>query len=816
MFRFFGFLFFYLSTIQQLAAYTTEGRVTDALSGEPLAFVSVVIKGTQQAAYTNIEGKFRISAEAPFTTLVFSYVGYRRQEVAVENGRLMLVKLEATEHLLSEVNIVAGENPAHRIIRQASRNRHLNNPEKIDSYRCIIYSKTNADMVPHPRQSADSLKTDSVSTKKTAAESDSVMAFALFKRLADESHLFMIESVYERKYLAPGNINETVLGTKASGLKHPSFSTSATALQPFSFYSDLFTMLDKDYLNPIATNSTAKYFFLLEDTLYQGADSVFIISFRPLKGKNFNGLQGLLYINTHGYAIQNVIASPYDKSLLELKIQQQYQLVAGKQWFPQQLNYELYFRNYPSKDMGLRLTGKSFVSEVELEPGLKKRDFGFATVVMSPEASFRDSAYWNLNRQDTLDAKEKLTYHLLDSLGEKQHFDRKLRILEALTTFQLPVSVFNIDLNRVISFNDYETARLGFGAHTNERLSRWFSIGGYAGYGFRDHVLKYGGDVKVYMKPNSKDYFVHYSYADDIAEPAFSTYFYSTYNLTRKFLAYRMDHVQQHELAFNFRAIKYLTANVALHQERRRPNYAYTFTETGDMPARQIFYMSEVRLKARYAYQEKLVQSFGQMLSSGSRYPILHLAYTKGFEVPGFGDYAYQKVSLGIEKTFSIRNFGRTNILAEGGLVEGSAPYPYLFHGNGSFTKGKNYLFVNHTFQTMGLYEFLSDRYAHVFLSHNFGSLLLKTEKFEPEIILSTAAGYGTLGDTLAHRDITYKTMEKGYFESGLMLNNLLRANYFNICYLGIGGGIYMRYGAYAFPKWQDNLAYKLSLTATF
>ncbi len=816
MYRFLTVVYLFLSA-NAYASYFVEGKVIDRVTKEPLAFVSIVIKGTQTVAYSNIEGKFRISSETPVTALVFSYVGYRRVELAADAGNPLLIMMDAVDHQLNEVSIVAGENPAHRIIRRASQNREFHNPEQIKAYTCTIYSKTCYDLVKHPG-TKDSLKPDSLKAPGITGKADTSARdnINFLDRLIDQSHVFMLESVYERNYLAPGRLNETVLATKASGLKNPSFSTSATDLQPFSFYDDLFHMLDKDYLNPIAAGSTSKYFFQLEDTLYQGPDSVYIISFRPLKGKNFNGLQGLLYINTNGYAIQNVIASPYDKGLLELKIQQQYQFADNRQWFPQQLNYELYFRNYPSKDIGMKLTGKSFVKEVKLNPALRKRDFGFATVTMEPEAAFHDSAYWNANRQDTLDAKEQLTYHLLDSLGAELHFDRKLKTLEALTTAQLPVSVFNIDLNRLLRFNDYETVRLGFGAHTNDRLSRWFSVGGYAGYGFRDKVIKYGGDAKLNFKKNSKDYYLQYSYSDDIEEPGNPGYFYTTVSLTRNLLAYRMDHVIRQEVCLNLRALNYLTMNMALSRNQRTPTYPYTFYEdVFSSPQAPVFNSTELRIKGRYAYQEKLVQSFGQMISSGSTYPILHFAYTNGFKTPGYGDYRFNKLSVGIEKTVTMKMLGKTNLLVEGGKLEGIVPYPYLFQGKGSFTKD-GYLFVRHTFQTMGLYEFLSDEYVNVFLSHNFGSLLFKTEKFRPEILVFTNVGYGALRDSSRHRDLDFKTMEKGYYESGLMINNIIRANYFNVCYLGLGGGAFMRYGAYAYPKWEDNMAYKFSLTVTF
>ncbi len=809
------FIFCIFTSVNASALYSIEGKVIDQNTKEPLAFVSIVIKGTQKVAYTTIEGKFKLISEAPLTDLIFSYVGYGLVNYPINDTTAnILIKMEPKDNVLTEVKIVADENPAHRIIKLASLNRHKHNPSNIKSYKCHIYTKTYYDFILNNVKADSTKRMTSVPEKKDTTIKDSDNVF--FKRFLNNSHLFMMESVTERKYLAPDNLNETVLGTKVSGLKNPTFSTSATDLQPFSFYDDYFTMLDKNYLNPITSGSTTKYFFALEDTLYQDKDTVFIISFRPLKDKNFNGMQGVLYINTNGYAIQNVIASPFDKGLMELKIQQQYQYTGNKQWFPQQLNYELWYKNYPSKAMGMKLTGKSFITDITIDAELRKRDFGFTTVTMDAGAAFHDSTYWTDHRPDTLNTKEKLTYNIIDSIGEKRNFDKKLKLLEALTTLQLPISFINLDLNRLVSANDYETVRLGVGAHTNDRFSKRFSIGGYAGYGFKDKVFKYGGDAKLYLSKTFKDYYIKYAYSNDLSEPGKTQYFYSTYNSIRNLMTYRMDKVEQHELSVNFRALKYLTVNVAMNQNRRTPNYAYDFyTDVFSAPQNPVFSSTEVRIRGRYAYKEKLVQSFGQLISSGSKYPILHFAYSSGFKTPGYGDYRFNKISAGIEKTFLIKNAGKTNILLEGGAVEGIVPYPYLFNGNGSFTKN-GYLYVQHTFQTMGLYEFVSNRYVNLFLSHNFGSLLFKTEKHQPELVVFTSIGYGTLQDSTRHREILFKTMERGFYESGLMINNIIKVNYLNLFYFGLGGGTFMRYGPYAYKKIKDNTAYKLSFTVTF
>ena len=50
----------------------------------PLPGVSVTVKGSYAGTATDLDGKFALTAESG-ATLVFSYIGYLRQEVAVAN-----------------------------------------------------------------------------------------------------------------------------------------------------------------------------------------------------------------------------------------------------------------------------------------------------------------------------------------------------------------------------------------------------------------------------------------------------------------------------------------------------------------------------------------------------------------------------------------------------------------------------------------------------------------------------------------------------------------------------------------------------------
>ena len=120
----------------------------------------------------------------------------------------------------------------------------------------------------------------------------------------------------------------------------------------------------------------------------------------------------------------------------------------------------------------------------------------------------------------------------------------------------------------------------------------------------------------------------------------------------------------------------------------------------------------------------------------------------------------------------------------------------------------------SYSFETMFPNEFFADQYVNLFFRHNFGKLLFQSTKFKPELLLVSSFAYGTMSQLENHRNFDFKTLDKGYLESGIQLNSLARIKYiYNGVYIGFGAGIYYRYGAYELPEMEDNLAIKLTTT---
>ena len=72
----------FLSHAQQKA--TVTGTVISVSDSQPLPGVYVKIKGTSDGTLTDADGKFSVETE-PTATLVFSFIGYIEQEIAVNS-----------------------------------------------------------------------------------------------------------------------------------------------------------------------------------------------------------------------------------------------------------------------------------------------------------------------------------------------------------------------------------------------------------------------------------------------------------------------------------------------------------------------------------------------------------------------------------------------------------------------------------------------------------------------------------------------------------------------------------------------------------
>lgn len=794
-------------------AQIVTGRVFHANTHEPLPFVSVTIKNTPNGVLSKEDGCFKLTVVSPETELIFSSIGYFSKIVKAKDANEVLLVEKETQ--LGEVTI-RFVNPAHRIIEAAIQNKPFNDPEQLASFRYEAYHKSivTAEM--------DSLNLD----KK------------LGKRLKNND-LFVNESYSVRQFARPNLSKETITASRTSGTKSTLFSSLTPLLQQFGFYRDYIQFQGRRlqeqvvFVNPLAAGTLKRYDFTLRDTLImQVSDTTFVIDFEPLKGKNFNGLKGTLHLHAGDFALQYLEAEPAETSLLHFRLEQVYEKIATKnsnlvRWFPTELSVEWLLSEFKIGGQQLRFNIRSSLKKIQLNIPIAPTDFDENTLKIKPDAIYKDEHFWKTHRADSLSVREKNTYryHQSLSLGQKFIQTATINASEWFLSGVVPLNKYvDLSIQNLFDANVYEGFRPTLNLLTTESFSKFVRFDAKAGYGFGDKAFKYEGRVRFTLDEKSKMR-LSVLYRSDISEPANVQFFIWNfpqipYELLRTFQISRADSLRQLKAELSMRVLRYGTLSFSFTDEIRKPTYTYKFHSPMHDPLNPLmgdFHTTELGIGFRYAFGEQFSQIGRGAIITTPPSPTFSVHVAQGVLYFPEGKTSYTKLNTRFEYNLKTPDLGETFVNFSAGKTWGDVPYPYLYNGRGS-RANQNLIWVANHFQTMGLYEFTSDQYATLFLTHNFGNLLAKpsTKWFRPEPSVFQGISFGNLQNPKAHEGIELKTLKKGYFETGLMVDNLYRQRFFNLFYVGAGIGVFRRWGANQLPNRTDNWAYRLVWNVAF
>jgi len=818
-------LFFFLLSFSAQAQFQITGVVRDETTNKPLPFASISSKNGFEI--TDIDGKFNIESKEPLLTFVISYVGYQKQEIQTEGKKNFNVLLSPKSEKLQEIAV--GENPAIAIIKKSIALKNQNNPQKkLNSFQFKAYNKlvitANPDSI---NGTLDSIFVTNKGIRKFVKLDSTDFKF---KKIISKQHIYQTEKISQYQFDGK-NFKENVLATKMAGFKQPIYELIGLKFQSFSVYDSKYELLENRYDGPLANDALRQYTFKILDTVQIQGRDLYVIFFKNKKRSKKNGLHGVLYIDQKNNAVAKAIFRI--KNIIDISGIHDYEyLPESDLWFPKGKTFKIVKGN---NSENINILGGQIQFEGDPEDGKSDSkekvtsdfvylmsesnhfdfDFNIPLTIKKPaiaidikdDAIQKEETFWNRYRKDSLDDRGKQTYKTLDSIVVKEGIEKKLRIGRRILNGYVPFGFFDMDLRYLIKYNNYEGFRVGLGGITNEKFSDKFRLDGYGAYGLKDGKFKYsgGGAVRVGRFSNT---WIGGSYTDDVREIASTAFAIDK----RVFKIYdprpiNLSTFYSHKTWRGYIETKIIPKTESIWQITQsyvEPLFNYVYNVSGH--SYNSYNMTTAMVSLQWNPSSDFMQTPVGKLEIDKQYPKFTFQFTKSLPDIMGNDFDFGKIDIRAEYQKKYLNGQKTAVYTEFGYAFGDVPLTHLYNTSpNSLTKdniiqritiaGKN------SFETMYFNEFFSSQYALFQVKHAFKRTTL-FRKVKPALVLVSRAAWGNMEKPEQHFGIEYKTLDKGYFESGIELNQI---------YKGLGLSGFYRYGPNQLPRFEDNISVKLS-----
>ena len=815
-----------LFTCSVQAQFEITGRIIDDSTKKPLPYATIFTHNS--FAIADLDGKFVLKPVYVNDSISASYVGYESQNLIANKQGPILIQLNPITQNLQEVAI--GNHPATKIMERVLTNKILNDPQKkLKFFNFKVYNKlvitANPDSI---NGTLDSIFVTNRGVRKFVALDSTDYTF---KKIISKQHIYQTEKISKVQFDGT-HFKETVEATKMAGFKKPIYELIGLKLMSFSIYEDQYDLLETKFNGPLGPTALDDYSYKILDTLSIQKRKVYLIFFANKKRKKENGLHGVLYIDAENYAVAKAVLRV--KSIIDISANHEYTYFPAENiWFPNGRTFKIIkgkndenlkilggqiqfegdnytdFKNSREKVTSdfVQLISKSVYFDHEFNKPLVISKKTLA-IQVNENAIKKSDLFWQQNRKDTLDFRGIETYKSLDSLVISKNIEQKLIIGRRILDGYVPVSILDVDLRYLIKYNNFEGFRFGFGGVTNEKLSDIFKLDGYVAYGLKDDNLKYkyGGAIRLGKASNT---WIGGSYTDDLREIASTSFAIDK----RIFKIYDPRPINVSTF-YNYKQMRgYIETKIIpktesiweLSQSQVDPSFEYAFKYKDKIYDKFTLTTFMVSLQWN-PFSDYMLTPSGR-LEIEKNYPKFTFQITKSLPGVVGNDFEYTKFDLRMDIQKKFINGQKTTFYSEFGYGVGDIPLTHLYNTspnnlNNDKLLQRITLAGKNSFETMFFNEFFSSQYAFFQIKHGFKRITL-FKKVKPSLVIVSRLGWGTMQKPEQHLGIDYKTLDEGYFESGIELNQI---------YKGFGLSGFYRYGPNQLSQFEDNI----SIKATF
>jgi len=729
------------ATTNFTAAQTVvKGKITNNVTHQPLAFVSVYFKGGKGVS-SGEDGTYTLSTiNNKRTVIEFSYGGYKTISRTIEPDKTTTLDIQMEQPMMNEVVVKTKKikysnknNPAVDLIRKVIDNKDKNRITAYDYVQYQQYEKMELSLTNKPEKFMKNklLKNyvfilDNQDTDKIAGKA--LVPVYLEETLSDQ---YYRKNPEKKKTFITGqkkvNFGEFVDNNGISSYVNKLYSD-------INIYDNNITILTNQFLSPVAGAAPTFYRFYIRDTVEQDGIKLIRLNFTPRNPADLL-FRGTLYVTLDGnYAVQKLNMTVSKNANLnwtrELHIKQDFEKGADGRYHLSLSNMLAEFALSKGADGGIMgertVSFKNFVVNQPAPDSIYKRkelDPGDEKPVMS------DSS-WIASRHQQLTTTEAKVYANIDSLQHMKSYRRFMDIATLALAGYKNFGDYEVGpVNAFYSFNSVEGFRLRAGGRTTPQFSKRLYLENYLAYGFKDQKTKYFLSVawslnkkSIYTFPMN---YVKVSYQYDTKIPGQELQFVAEDNFLLSFKRgdndkFLYNNIFKAEYVREFG--KNISYNLGFKRWRQTPAGAITFdkTENGQTVSVPDITTSELSGELRWAPHEQFYQGKVYRIPLFNQYPIFKLRYIAGIKGLLGGEYNYHNLNLSIFKRVYFGQLGYADIATEGGYIFGKLPYPLLTIHRANQT----YAYQLNSFNLMNNLEFISDHYASANMDYYFNGFI--------------------------------------------------------------------------------------------
>jgi len=136
------FIFLLSFQLSQAQKTVLSGKITEAKTGDPIPYATIVFKGTFIGTMSDLNGNFNLSTLTPTSYIEVSSIGYKKIVLPVKINQTVNLDITMEEDMImtGEVVVRPGENPAIPLFKKIVARKKENNPANFPSWHSKLYS----------------------------------------------------------------------------------------------------------------------------------------------------------------------------------------------------------------------------------------------------------------------------------------------------------------------------------------------------------------------------------------------------------------------------------------------------------------------------------------------------------------------------------------------------------------------------------------------------------------------------------------------------------------------------------------------------